>query len=146
MSKNLQKRENEVNNFEEVSEVDFPYPAQNPFPQTQELTSSEWDKFYSSGVDQRNQQSTNWTAPLIPSTIYCLNNRLENLSSAITSCLFYLDLTLEEYPNRNPSNLIHQGLKTDLEHNVNKIRNIHKQVMRSDREIRKILNINSYFK
>ena len=85
-----------------------------------------------------------WSPPIIPSTVYCLNNRIENGSTALSSLLFHLDLALEEYPHSQPSDKKHYELRSQLEQNVLKIRHLHKQYLKCKKEIKRIYGLASY--
>ena len=85
-----------------------------------------------------------WSPPIIPSTVYCLNNRIDNGSTALSSLLFHLDLALEEYPHNHPSDKKHYELRSQLEQNVLKMRHLHKQFLKCKKEIKRIYGLASY--
>ena len=85
-----------------------------------------------------------WTPPLIPAAVYCLNNRLDNGTTAFSSLLFHLDLALEDYPNRHPHTQKHHDLRNALDQQVQKMRQMNKQFTKSKKEIRRILDLDYY--
>ena len=80
----------------------------------------------------------------ISSSVYCLKNRLENATQAISSLIFHLDMALEDYPNGHPTNKKHLDLFHQLEQQVLKIRQLQKQFVKTKKEISKILDLDYY--
>ena len=149
-----------------MDDVDYPYLASNPFPPIPESQVIEFEDpvkkaledplkkaleasdiqlggetFTASGI--RNSPAP-WTSPMVPSYVYCLNNRFENATTALSSLLFHLDLTLEEYPNRHPSTKKHLDLYRQFDQQVLKLRQLDKQFLKTKKEIKRILDLD-YF-
>ena len=82
---------------------------------------------------------------MIPSKVYCLNNRLENASTAWSSLIFHLDMALEEYPNCHPSTKKHEDLYHELDQQVAKMRQLSKQYLKTKKEISRILDLDYYY-
>ena len=82
-----------------------------------------------------------WIPPMVPASAYCLNNRLDNAATALSSLLFHLDLALEEYPNSHPSDQKHFELCRELQRNVLKVRQMDRQFLKCKKEIKRILDL-----
>ena len=151
---------------EQTDDVDYPYLASNPFPPIPESQVIEFEdpvkkvledplkkalkesdiqlgngSFAASGI---RKSSPPWTSPMVPSYVYCLNNRFENATTALSSLLFHVDLALEDYPNRHPSNKKHLDLYRQFDQQVLKLRQLDKQFLKTKKEIKRILDLD-YF-
>ena len=143
--------------FPETQELNFVDPDLFPQAQTFDFDESEksqatantdvnWkedsDGSHPDDVKKRRQaEPTGWPVPMVPSWVYCLNNRFENGSTAFSSLLFHLDMTLEDYPHSHPINKKHQDLHIELQHQILKMRQLNKQFLRNVKEIKKILDL-----
>ena len=150
-------------NQSEVDDVDYPFLASNPFPPLPESQVLEFedsansalkDPFKKASVEadiQLGKESSfakrstpAWTSPLVPADVYCLNNRFDNATTALTSLLFHVDLALDDYPNRHASTEKHKDLYRQLNQQVLKLRQLDKQFLKTKKEIRRILDLD-YF-
>ena len=158
--------QSENQNESEMDDVDYPYLASNPFPPIPEsqvmdfvdpVNSALKDPFKkaleeadiqlgkeSSTANWIRNQAPRWTSPLVPSHVYCLDNRFDNATTALTSLLFHVDLALEDYPNRHPSTEKHKDLYRQLNQQVLKLRQLDKQFLKTKKEIRRILDLDYY--
>ena len=151
---------------EQMDDVDYPYLASNPFPPIPESQVLEFEDPVNSALKEpfkkaleeadiklgkessaakwiRNQ-APRWTSPLVPSHVYCLDNRFDNATTALTSLLFHVDLALEDYPNRHPTTEKHKDLYRQFNQQVLKLRQLDKQYLKIKKEIRRILDLD-YF-
>ena len=151
---------------ETMDDVDYPYLASNPFPPIPETQVMDFKdpvkkasedplkkaleeadirlKNDSFSADRPGALTPPWTSPMVPSYVYCLTNRFENAATALSSLLFHLDLSLEDYPNRHPSNKKHLDLYRQFGQQVLKLRQLDKQFLKTKREIFRILDLD-YF-
>ena len=149
----VQENQSEV----QMDDVDYPYLASNPFPpfpESQVINFEDPAKknfedplkkaLEESDIQLGNKSLPSWTPPMVPSYVYCLNNRFENATTALSSLLFHLDLNLDEYPNRHPSNKKHRDLYHKFEQQVSKLRQLDKHFLKIKKEIKRILDLD-YF-
>ena len=156
----------------QMDDVDYPYLASNPFPPIPETQVIDFKdpvkksfdfndpvkdplkkaleeadirlKNDSLSADRPGALTPPWTSPMVPSYVYCLTNRFENAATALSSLLFHLDLSLEDYPNRHPSNKKHLDLYRQFGQQALKLRQLDKQFLKTKREIFRILDLD-YF-
>ena len=153
----------------EMDDVDYPYLASNPFPPLPESQVLEFEDPVNSALKdsfkkalaeadiQLGKESSPtkrikklkdltpaWSSPLASSLVPCLDNRFDNATTALTTLLFRVDLALDDYPNCHPSDEKHKDLYRQLNQQVLKLRQLHKQFLKTKKEIRRILDL-GYF-